>query len=232
MPEIGPREPLLPNRSVGKAERSLTRMGAFCPHMASAGTSSCYLQAQRLMIVHSSAHSRHHRFNSSRHIRRAIRVGMIVLCWLTLPVETRAENPAENGAAAQVGAMRVQRLVDDYLPRLGMSAFVEVIVVPRNELMMSVEPIEGEARFRLSVDESFLRELSADELSATVAHELGHVWIFTHHPYLQTEQLANQIAMRLVARETLEPVYDKLWKRLGVTGDMAAYLGSRPAALH
>jgi Zn-dependent peptidase ImmA (M78 family) len=65
-----------------------------------------------------------------------------------------------------------------------------------------------------------------------VAHELGHVWIFTHHPYLQTEQLANQIAMRLVARETLEPIYEKLWKRLGVTGDLSTYLGNRPTALH
>jgi hypothetical protein len=49
---------------------------------------------------------------------------------------------------------------------------------------------------------------------------------------LQTEQLANQIAMRLVARETLEPIYEKLWKRLGVTGDLNSYLGSKPAALH
>jgi len=193
--------------------------------MASAGTSSCYLQAQRLMIVHSSAHSRHHRFNSSRHIRRAIRVGMIVLCWLTLPVETRAENPAENGAAAQVGAMRVQRLVDDYLPRLGMSAFVEVIVVPRNELMMSVEPIEGEARFRLSVDESFLRELSADELSATVAQELGHVWIFTHHPFLQTEAGANDVAIRLVPKDHLERVYEKVYQRLGTKGTVTRFVG-------
>ena len=44
-----------------------------------------------------------------------------------------------------------------------------------------------------------------------VAHELGHVWIFTHHPYLQTEAGANQIAERLVARQTLERVYAKVW---------------------
>jgi len=117
---------------------------------------------------------------------------------LAVPPETRAENPAGNGAAARAGAARVvQRLVDDDLPKLGMSAHVEVVVVPRNELMMSVEPMEGEARFRLSVDESFLQDLSADELSATVAHELGHVWIFTHHPFLQTEAGANDVAMRL-----------------------------------
>ena len=121
--------------------------------------------------------------------------------------------------------MRVQRLVDDYLPKLGMSAHVEVIVVPRNELMMSVEPMEGEARFRLSVDESFLQELSADELSATVAHELGHVWIFTHHPFLQTEALANDVAMRLVPKDTLMRVYEKVYERLGTRGTLARFVG-------
>jgi len=44
-----------------------------------------------------------------------------------------------------------------------------------------------------------------------VAHELGHVWIFTHHPYLHTEELANSIALRLVDRAALDAVYDKVW---------------------
>jgi len=145
---------------------------------------------------------------------------------LAVPPETRAENPAGNGAAARAGAARVvQRLVDDDLPKLGMSAHVEVVVVPRNELMMSVEPMEGEARFRLSVDESFLQDLSADELSATVAHELGHVWIFTHHPFLQTEAGANDVAMRLVPKDRLERVYEKVYQRLGTTGTVTRFIG-------
>jgi len=178
------------------------------------------------MFVPSSAHSRN-RFNSTHGIyRHVIRVGMVVLCWqLAVPVEIRAENPAENDASARAGATRVQRLVDDYLPKLGMSAHVEVVVVPRNELMMSVEPMEGEARFRLSVDESFLQELSADELSATVAHELGHVWIFTHHPFLQTEAGANEVAMRLVPKDRLERVYEKVYQRLGTKGTVARFVG-------
>ena len=45
-------------------------------------------------------------------------------------------------------------------------------------------------------DAAFLDTLTDDEVEAEVAHELGHVWIFTHHAYLQTEGLANQIAMR------------------------------------
>jgi len=77
--------------------------------------------------------------------------------------------------------------------------------------------------------------LTDDDIKAVVAHELGHVWIFTHHPYLQTEQLANEIAMRLVTRESLEPVYAKVQKRIGdAVGavDLARNLGDTPAADH
>jgi hypothetical protein len=128
---------------------------------------------------------------------------------------------------------RVQQVVDDSRARLGIPQEVRVSIVAANTLVVSVQPHAVQPGvFLLSFEQGFLQQLSDDEIAAVVAHELGHVWIFTHHPYLQTEQLANQIAMRLVARETLEPIYDKLWKRLGVTGDLATYLGSRPAALH
>ncbi|MCI0721982.1 MAG: hypothetical protein L0338_23875, partial [Acidobacteria bacterium] len=66
------------------------------------------------------------------------------------------------------------------------------------------------------------------ELSASIAHELGHVWIFTHHPYLQTELLANQIALRVVAREDLEKTYEKVWKDKG-KGDIKEFLGEENA---
>ena len=167
----------------------------------------------------------HHRV-SSRDGARLIRIGAILLCWqLVLPVVARAENPAAGSTAARVDVTRVQRFVDDYLPKLGMSAHVEAVVVPRNELMMSVEPMEGQARFRLSVDQSFLQELSDDELGATVAHELGHVWIFTHHPFLQTEALANDVAMRLVPKDLLLQVYEKVYERLGTKGTLARFVG-------
>jgi len=47
---------------------------------------------------------------------------------------------------------------------------------------------------------------------------LGHVWIFTHHPYLQTELLANQVALRVVSRENSERIYEKVWKDKGKRG--------------
>ena len=83
-----------------------------------------------------------------------------------------------------------------------------------NPKLFSVAPVEHRAgTFLLEVEEGFAQGLSDTELRAAVAHELGHVWIFTHFPFLQTEELANDIAARLVRREDLAPLYDKVWKR-------------------
>jgi predicted Zn-dependent protease len=92
--------------------------------------------------------------------------------------------------------------------------------------MVSVEPVdERSTAFTLSIEQSFLVDLNDDELRAAIAHELGHVWIFTHHPFLQTEGLANEIARRLVARDNLVRVYEKVWQRQGTTGDLARLIG-------
>jgi len=105
-----------------------------------------------------------------------------------------------------------------------------VTIVPANALMMSVEaPEEPTKPFVLSIDATFLNTLTDEEIEAAIAHELGHVWIFTHHPYLQTEGLANQIAMRAVSRASLERVYAKVWERGGTKGDLARFLGAPPA---
>jgi hypothetical protein len=90
---------------------------------------------------------------------------------------------------------------------------VVVSIVSHNALMTSVEaPTDDDGPFRLSIDAAFLNTLTGDEIEAAIAHELGHVWVFTHHPYLQTEELANQIAMRAVSRESLERLYQKVWR--------------------
>jgi hypothetical protein len=78
--------------------------------------------------------------------------------------------------------------------------------------MVSVRsPVEHGGAYQVAFEGSFVDTLSDDELRAVVAHELGHVWIFTHHPYLQTEQLANEVALRVVPRESLKRVYAKVW---------------------
>jgi hypothetical protein len=126
------------------------------------------------------------------------------------------------------GERRLQALVNDLRTKLGIPEEVVASIVPYDPLLVSVAPPEGQTGpFRLSVELAFLQLLTEDELTATIAHELGHVWVFTHHPYLQTEGLANEIAMRVVTRESLERVYAKVWQRGGTKGDLTTFLGAR-----
>jgi hypothetical protein len=137
---------------------------------------------------------------------------------------------AERANASSTPARKLRAMVRDLKLRLQITSPIDVSIVPSNALMMSVAPpTETRKTFLLSVDASFLDTLSNDELEAAVAHELGHVWIFTHHPFLQTEELANKIAMRAVRRDSLERVYAKVWERGGAKGDLAWFLGAAPA---
>lgn len=120
----------------------------------------------------------------------------------------------------------IQAIADDYRAQLGISQKVDVEIVPQNALFSSVKPVDDSASaFLLLVEESFLDGLTEGDVKAVVAHELGHVWIFTHHPYLHTESLANEIARRIVPRDDLVHVYEKLWQRQGTTGDLARLIG-------
>jgi hypothetical protein len=119
----------------------------------------------------------------------------------------------------------IQEIVNEFMAKLTMGHKVAVAVVPKNPLMVSVEYTDVGGGFLLSVEEDFINELTQEELEAAIAHELGHVWIFTHHPFLQTEVLANQIAQRLVLRSSLVQVYEKLWKRQGTVGDLSRFVG-------
>jgi hypothetical protein len=122
----------------------------------------------------------------------------------------------------------LQELVDSLKVQLGIHAIVSATIVPTNPLLVSVQPVEGSpAAFQMAFEERFLTGLDEDDLKAIVAHELGHVWIFTHHPYLQTERLANTVAMRAVPRQSLERVYSKVWEREGTKGNLVRFLGSQ-----
>jgi hypothetical protein len=104
--------------------------------------------------------------------------------------------------------------------RLAMPQAVRVDVVPSDTRMVSVEPVDDGTTFRLWLDASFLECLSEDVLTAALAHERGHVWVFTHHPYLDTELLANEIRMRVVSRDSLVRLYEKVWQRQGMKGNL------------
>ena len=118
----------------------------------------------------------------------------------------------------------LQRIIDELTKTMGVSSEVRARIVASNPLLVSVEPSSEGRHFDLSFQQSFLAGLTDDEMRTIVAHELGHVWIFTHHPYLQTERLANDIALRVVTRDSLARVYDKVWATHGVKGDLARFL--------
>jgi hypothetical protein len=126
---------------------------------------------------------------------------------------------------------QLQRVTDDLRRRLSILERVLFTVVDHNPLVMSVETLSGRSGpFVITADAAFIRSLSEEELKAAIAHELGHVWIYTHHPYLQTERLANDVALRVISPELLVPVYEKVWKRTGARGNLAEYIsfpGSR-----
>jgi len=109
---------------------------------------------------------------------------------------------------------RIARVVNDLKTQLLITQAVDVAVVAENPRIFSVTPAEHlPGTFLLTAEEDFAQGLSDAELRAAIAHELGHVWIFTHFPYLQTEELANDIASRVVSRDSLVPLYEKVWKK-------------------
>jgi hypothetical protein len=120
----------------------------------------------------------------------------------------------------------LQDLTDDLRGKLEIKERVLVTLVDHNPLVMSVETLAGRTGpFIITIDRDFINELSPAEAEAAIAHELGHVWIYTHHPYLQTERLANDIAMRVISRSAFEPVYEKVWQRTGVRGNLIDFIG-------
>ena len=129
---------------------------------------------------------------------------------------------------------RINAIVNELRAQLQMPHEIHVTVVPVNDRMVSVTRVAGARNeagsFLISFDENFLAGLDQDELRAAVAHELGHIWIFSHHPYLQTEALANEVALRVVSRENLKKIYGKLWLHLGMAGNLEDFLG--PESIH
>ena len=133
------------------------------------------------------------------------------------------------GEAEYGTIVHLQQLTDNLRHRMDILERVVVTVVDHNPLVMSVETLGGRSGpFVITADRAFIRSLTAEELEAALAHELGHVWIYTHHPYIQTERLANEIALRVTRADVLVPVYEKVWKRLGTRGNLADYI-SLPA---
>ena len=167
------------------------------------------------------------RASSSPRRSTAIHRVLVVCSLLMTGPATAADTTASNTTTLEK-TERVQVLVDAFRARLKLPRAVTASIVQENPLLVSVSPpSEIGGAYGLAFEGRFLDRLSDDELRAVVAHELGHVWIFTHHPYLQTEAGANQIAERLVTRQTLERVYAKVWPEGAPRGVVARFADAR-----
>lgn len=135
----------------------------------------------------------------------------------------------EKDAKARAHAERtnqLQSVCDALRVRLGIMERVLFTLAERHPLVMSVETLGTRSGpFVINADEAFIATLTDEEIEAAIAHELGHVWIYTHHPYEQSERSANDIALRVINRAALEPVYMKVWKRTGIKGNLTEYIG-------
>jgi hypothetical protein len=156
-------------------------------------------------------------------------LGVVLMLWL-LPLRSDpviAVGSAPSGPVGEKSEITaLQEITDDLRTRLEIAERVQVVLVDHNPLVMSVETLGGRVGpFVITVDREFITELTRDETEAALAHELGHVWIYTHHPYLQTERLANDVAMRVVRRSAFEPVYEKVWARTGIKGNLIEFIG-------
>ena len=140
---------------------------------------------------------------------------------VTLVVLAASTVQAGEPAKAPQSERKIRSLIDQTRKRLELPQKVSVQIVESNPLKASVQPIkDAKTPFKFSIERAFLAQLSEDELKAVVAHELGHVWIYTHHPYLQTEQLANKIALRVTTIDTLVRVYGKVWSDETLAGNL------------
>jgi hypothetical protein len=161
------------------------------------------------------------KLDSSPIVARSLIVGVVLLFSVDASSGGRVELRQGDHAS-------LQRLIDELRIELRITAPVEAVIVASNPLLVSVERQTRQTRdaaFAIAFDRDFLDSLDDHDVRAAIAHELGHVWIFTHHPYIQTERLANDVAMRAVSRESLLRVYEKVWARAGTRGDPISFVG-------
>lgn len=159
------------------------------------------------------------------------RKSFLTIAVLMLLLPSAGSSVAAERAADDLHTAQAQHVVDALRDQLGISAGVSVVIVDRDPRVVSVRARrDGSGGFALSVERSFAEKVTAPQLRAALAHELGHVWIATHHPYLQTEQLANRVAMRVVSRESLVDVYRALWGAEALHGSLETFLGVQATA--
>ncbi len=138
---------------------------------------------------------------------------ILLLIFIPARLWSQEDTPAER---------KIEEMARRFGGRLGIKQHVVVRIASGNTRLASVENVQKDhGTYRIQFDDAFLRTLDDRDLNAAVAHEMGHVWIYTHFPFLQTESLANRQALKLVPRSDLERVYRKVWKWRGKSGNLA-----------
>ena len=159
----------------------------------------------------------------SKRTEAALRVFVLVVCTCAQGSYLAGFSPT---TPPGIRMARLDEVASGLAAALKVSGHVEVVVVMRNDLVVSVEPLaKPEDGYRVVFDQRFFDRLDNDEIAAALAHEIGHVWIYSHFPFLQTEALANEIALKVAPRKTMESLYNKLWAYTGVTGNIEELLG-------
>jgi hypothetical protein len=152
----------------------------------------------------------------------ALRVLLLVVVVVVQGIELTAFTPKTTGTRVA----RLDEVAGGLATAMGVPKRVEVVLVARNDLIVSVEPmLPPDDGYRVIFEQKFFDQLTDDEVSAALAHEIGHVWIYSHFPFLQTEALANEVALKVVSRKPLESLYGKLWAYTGITGNLNELLG-------
>jgi len=133
-----------------------------------------------------------------------------------------------NPPSRALETQNLRGLIREFQTHLGSYARVSVFIVKKNDRLASVRPSKKNSNaYFLEVDEGFLSTLAQEERRAMVAHELGHVWIFTHPPFLHSEPLANQKAALLVSQESLRKIYSRVWQLDGQSTPLPEFLRAK-----
>ena len=147
------------------------------------------------------------------------RVQHLQLALLFIFVFLLARPVAKDSNIVTIRARQAQEFVNHLRAELSIPNEVQIVVVSYDPLVFSLQPMDTHKdRFLLSMELGFFLMLDDDELRAALAHELGHVWIYTHHPFLQTERMANNVGQRVANRASFEKIYAKLWAYEGASG--------------